>query len=513
MATPELRRSQGAAARSLLDALAPALRRRWSELIHDDRELDRFDPVELGQAAIDDPTAEPLRRHDAAVAALTRVRELVHAEAEQASDELRAGLAPFERAIDAAVRAITAADAGWAALEPLAVALAEAPTLAALVTQAASGAVRLVHAEAALVLLRHGRALALAAAAGRGGPLDGDLRVDVGDGFAGHLALGLEPRRSAVAANDPLGEWAAARGLRLQALFGVPLVASGVAEGVALVGTSRAYELGPRDEARFVALCRLLAPAVQRHQAVARAELRCLEQADAARDLELWRGEVMSVLAHDLRTPLSSIKVGAGALARDPGGSVDTMVRRTAEIIERSAVRMQRLIDDVADLAALRSGRSQIEVAARDPAALAEAVVAPLRGLAAHKGVRLELEVVATPPRVLCDAEKVARALGSLLDVALVSTPKDREVRVTVQARGDEVLFAVEDHGPGVAPEDLTSYFDERIVARAAGRRAAAGFALALARALVVGQGGRMWAASKLGAGTTAFFTLPVEKA
>jgi signal transduction histidine kinase len=146
-----------------------------------------------------------------------------------------------------------------------------------------------------------------------------------------------------------------------------------------------------------------------------------------------------------------------------------------------------------------------------DPLALAEQAAEVVFPRAREAGIALILDPIGAPAPVACEQEHAVRLLVGLLERAVLLTPRGAEIVVTVQDRADEVLFAIEDAGPGLTTETLTRLFGERGVTES-GVPAAGSRALELARDAASAQGGRLWAASAPGVGTTVFFTLPRQR-
>jgi signal transduction histidine kinase len=218
------------------------------------------------------------------------------------------------------------------------------------------------------------------------------------------------------------------------------------------------------------------------------------------------RDEMLAIVTHDLRTPLSAIMTAAALQLATAGDENGGRVRARAETIQRSARHMHRLIRDLTDLGQIDGGRFAIEPASQDVTSLLRYVVDTLQPVAARNRSEMRMNIVGPIPPVVCDAERVIQVLSNLASNAInVGSPS---VLISVEARGPDVLFTVSDSGPGIAPEDLPFMFDRYWRARSPHYKGT-GLGLPIAKGIVDAHGGRIWVHSQLGAGTQFFFTLP----
>jgi PAS domain S-box-containing protein len=215
------------------------------------------------------------------------------------------------------------------------------------------------------------------------------------------------------------------------------------------------------------------------------------------------RDDVLGVVAHDLRNPLGSILLQA-ELLRHPGAEAS---RKPAEMIERSARRMNRLIQDLLDVARMDGGRLSVELSRVAAADLVGDTVDGQRALAKAASLELRAEVARGVPEVWADRDRVQQVLENLIGNAVKFTGPGGTISVGAAPRQDEVLFWVTDTGAGIAGEDLPHVFDRFWQAGRNGRRGA-GLGLAIAKGIVEAHGGRIWVESTPGRGSTFFFTL-----
>ncbi|HUH15462.1 MAG TPA: ATP-binding protein [Gaiellaceae bacterium] len=223
---------------------------------------------------------------------------------------------------------------------------------------------------------------------------------------------------------------------------------------------------------------------------------------------EQRRRELLSDLAHELRTPLATID---GYLEGMADGVVPASAE-TWEILGTETRRLRRLVDDLTALSRAEERQLALDVARVDPAALAESAVAAASPAYAAKGVRLHTEVGGPLPEIEVDRDRMAEVLANLLGNALRHTPAGGRVTVSASPAGDGVEIAVTDTGEGIAPEHLQRVFGRFYRADPARARSAggSGIGLTIARAIVEAHDGRIRAESRgEGAGASFVVTLP----
>jgi phosphoserine phosphatase RsbU/P len=220
------------------------------------------------------------------------------------------------------------------------------------------------------------------------------------------------------------------------------------------------------------------------------------------------RDEVLRIVAHDIGNSLSAVKIHAMVLERTlPPGDVEA--RKRTEAIRNLTQQMDRLRQDLLDVAAIEAGRLSFEPGETALAEVVDDVLGTVAGMAAEKSLAVESSVPAELPAVWADRERLHQVLSNLVGNAVKFTPAQGRIRVSAERDGDNVRVAVEDSGPGIPAEHLENVFDRFWQARST-RRAGAGLGLAIARGVVEAHGGRIRATSEVGRGTTFEFTLPV---
>lgn len=230
-------------------------------------------------------------------------------------------------------------------------------------------------------------------------------------------------------------------------------------------------------------------------------------------DLERLRTDLLSTIAHEVRTPLTVVRTSAGLLL-DAAAHPSAAQRRTMiETIGRNADRMQRLIDEILELARFRSGAVRLQLRRFDAGDLARSAVAAVAPLAELRGQHLGVAAPVGPlPRVYGDHRRLEQALINLVSNAQRFSPDGGTVEVSIGHGDDAVRWSVTDQGPGIPLDEQPHLFERFFVGRSDrhGRREGTGLGLPTALAIAQAHGGTIEVESRPGRGST--FTLAVPR-
>jgi signal transduction histidine kinase len=217
------------------------------------------------------------------------------------------------------------------------------------------------------------------------------------------------------------------------------------------------------------------------------------------------RTDLLLMVTHDLRTPLTSIK-GYAQLMRRRG----TYRAEAVEAILAQAYHLERMVSGLMQAGRLDGGALELHRGPVDLPALAHAVATQLQPLNPDCPIRVEAaEGVRSGD---WDRDRLEQVLHSLLANALRHSPDGATVLVCVEDLGSEARVSVRDQGPGIAPELLPGLFERFSQGDGAGGgKKSLGLGLYLAKALIEAHGGRVWAESEAGVGSAFVFTLPYE--
>jgi signal transduction histidine kinase/putative methionine-R-sulfoxide reductase with GAF domain len=229
----------------------------------------------------------------------------------------------------------------------------------------------------------------------------------------------------------------------------------------------------------------------------------------AAREATQLRERLLAMVSHDLRSPLSAIALSATVLLGHAHAQGDARSAAQLETIQRAVARMTRLIGDLLDLANIGAGQLKVEKR-REPARELVAEALDLQEpLARAAGITLTRDLPIGGLFVDCDRERIFQVLSNLTDNAIKFSRAGDEVAVRARRRGDAVEIEVKDHGPGIPPEELGAIFDPYWSRERQGKKGS-GLGLFIAKGIVAAHGGRIWAESETGRGTSLLFTLPI---
>lgn len=235
------------------------------------------------------------------------------------------------------------------------------------------------------------------------------------------------------------------------------------------------------------------------------------EMAAALQDAEQRRVHLIGDVAHEIRTPLATIR---GYLEGLADGVVEPSMELFAQLHEETG-RLQRLIDDLQELSRVESGRVMLNPRRIAPGRLVDAAVSRLVSAFEEKGVRLAIDLPAGLPEIMTDEDRTLQVVINLLANALRYTPAGGDVRLSAASEDRSVRFSVRDSGIGIPPEHLPRLFDRFYRVDPARSRAlgGSGIGLTIARSLVEAQGGTIDAESAgPGQGSRFSFTLPIAR-
>jgi len=227
------------------------------------------------------------------------------------------------------------------------------------------------------------------------------------------------------------------------------------------------------------------------------------------RRLETVRRDFISNISHELRTPLASLKALAETLQEsaldDPPAA-----RRFLNRIEAEVDALSLMVQELLELSRIESGKVPLELKPVPPQDLLTSAIERLQLQSENSGIQVQLHCPADLPLVLADPPRIEQVVVNLLHNAIKFTPAGGNITLSAESSEDIILFSIKDTGSGISAEDLPRIFERFFKADRARSGGGTGLGLAISRHLVEAHGGRIWAESLEGHGSTFYFTIPV---
>ncbi|MGQ9493524.1 MAG: ATP-binding protein [Anaerolineae bacterium] len=235
-----------------------------------------------------------------------------------------------------------------------------------------------------------------------------------------------------------------------------------------------------------------------------------LQDLTQMRRLEMMRRDFVSNVAHELRTPLASLKALVETL-RDGALDDKEAALRFLHRMETEVDALTQMVKGLLELSRIESGQVPLQLAPMMVEDLVLPSVERLRPQAERAGLLLVITIPPDLPRVRADVEQVRQVITNLVHNAIKFTPPGGQIELSVEAVGEEMVISVRDTGIGISAEDLPRIFERFYKVDRARSGEGTGLGLAIAKHIVQAHGGRIWAESRgEGQGSTFSFTLPL---
>ena len=243
---------------------------------------------------------------------------------------------------------------------------------------------------------------------------------------------------------------------------------------------------------------------------------RAVENFEAARHalvehkrLARLKDEIISIISHEVRTPLTSIHGALALLKAGVGGGVNGRGRKLLDVACRNSERLVRFVSDGLDLQKMETGTMTFDLRPVEVGSFLGQAIDANRTYARELGVKLVRGRTTRSAHVRADADRLTQVMSNLLSNAAKFSPRDRPVLVEAVRREGMVRFSVHDDGPGVPVRFRRQVFQKFAQAASARARGGSGLGLSISKAIVETMGGRIAFECPAGRGTTFFFDLP----
>jgi len=227
------------------------------------------------------------------------------------------------------------------------------------------------------------------------------------------------------------------------------------------------------------------------------------------RRLEIIRQDFISNISHELRTPIASVKALAETLnegaIEDPSVAKDFLSRINVEVDK-----LAQMVQELGELSRIESGEAPLQKKPVNIAGAIEHAVDRLRAQADRAGLNFDFVIPSTLPKVMADEARVEQVLVNIIHNAIKFTPSGGRISISANARDNDIIISVKDTGVGIPADDLPRIFERFYKADKSRSGGGTGLGLAIAKHIVEAHGGRIWAESTEGRGSTFNFTLPL---
>lgn len=226
------------------------------------------------------------------------------------------------------------------------------------------------------------------------------------------------------------------------------------------------------------------------------------------RRLDEMKSGMLSVVSHELKTPLTSIRMGVHLLLEERVGSISPQQNDILTAVREDSDRLHQIVENLLDMSRIESGRALLELKLEKTAQLIHEATGRMATAFHDRGVALQAEVSATVAPVLADRARIDHVFSNLLTNALKYTPPGGVVCVSAANVNDGVRFDVTDSGPGIPSQFQDRIFERFFRVPGQSSASGAGLGLAIAREIVLAHGGRISVESTEGQGSRFSFTL-----
>ncbi len=235
---------------------------------------------------------------------------------------------------------------------------------------------------------------------------------------------------------------------------------------------------------------------------------RAVNRAEVARQSEELKSTLLDAIAHEFKTPLTSIKAVTTDLLSEPPNELRQHQRDLISIADEGADRLSKLVTDAIQIARIEGGTFRLNQGAHSPAALVSAALRRMKALL--DGREIKISAPDDLPLVKVDAELVQMAIANLVDNALKYAPADSTIAIGMSSAGKKVIICVHDQGPGIAEDEQSRIFEKFYRGKNDRKLKGTGMGLAIAREIIRAHGEEIWLASKPGEGSDFSFSLPI---
>lgn len=234
-----------------------------------------------------------------------------------------------------------------------------------------------------------------------------------------------------------------------------------------------------------------------------------LQNVTPYKELDYAKTNFIATVSHELKTPISSIKMSLQLLENNQIGPLNEEQQHLVGSIKEDTGRLLKITGELLNMTQVETGTIQMSVSPTAPKDIIDYAINTNKAAADNKQIKLQTSIPADIPEVMADKDKTAWVLTNLVSNAIRYSYDNTTVAIDVTQAGDQIRFSVTDTGQGIAPQYINKIFD-RYFRIPGSKKEGTGLGLSISKEFIVAQGGDISVKSEFGAGSTFFFTLPV---
>ena len=237
-----------------------------------------------------------------------------------------------------------------------------------------------------------------------------------------------------------------------------------------------------------------------------------LEKIDIERkQLDKAKSEFLSMISHELRTPITPLKVQLQMLQEEYFGKLTDKQKESLDVIVRNTGRLNKIIEDFLEISRIEAARLKFNFRKTDLKQTVKETVGLLEGFAQGKKISLVTQIPQLP-LIEVDPDRVSQVLRNLVHNAIKYSHPNSKIEISTTPQRDHIVFSVKDYGAGMSPEDQLRVFEPfyQIEETSSRPHGGTGLGLAICRGIVESQKGKIWVESRLDHGSTFSFTIPL---
>jgi len=228
------------------------------------------------------------------------------------------------------------------------------------------------------------------------------------------------------------------------------------------------------------------------------------------KELDLAKTNFIATISHELKTPIASLQMCAQLISDQRVGVLNEEQQKIVNSLKDETNRLSKLVSELLDLSQVETGNVKLTLGSVSPIKLVEQAIDSIKLQAERNNINLEIDAPNDLPAVKADPEKATWVLINLLSNAIRYTPENGKIEIRVEKDEDQVLFSVQDFGPGIEEKYLSRVFDKFF--QVPGTSHGTGLGLAISKEFVEAQNGTITLESKYGYGSTFIVSLPQSK-